>query len=428
MQIVPWTRDEGGAGRTHARQWTAAGELSAGSWSLSPTRQRQRELARRSDDERERRVEEHGAELAARSTPADVIRESERNLDPSSRAFRSEAARSDLRDRLRNAPSAFREALAELRRTAPDGAQKHSEAAAAAGHAVDPDSAPARAAAARSASADAPPRERTSAQPIATPATGPDRAPAPAGQLLQPAATHADAAPLNNAPASALSSTARAGAPAFAVPSTAGTPSAPAATANEGGASGVRAGSLTSVAAADVRTSPLRTVSVRPRPAAGESAQSAQARANVERVLRVIRSHATAGRTSATIRLDPPELGTLRLRMELEKDALRLRVETQSAVAHRLLTDELDSLRRGLEAAGLHLERVEIRPPAPPDAEHWAPSQQQSEPQGRGQPGGAGADGSAGSGTDSGASAPAVDSPPGAEDEPAAEPRVNVLA
>lgn len=198
--------------------------------------------------------------------------------------------------------------------------------------------------------------------------------------------------------------------------------------ANESGVSGIRAAPLTNVAAADARTSPLRTVSARPRPATAESAQTAEARANVERVLRVIRSHAGAGRSSTTIRLDPPELGTLRLRMELEKDALSLRVETQTVVAHRLLSDELDSLRRGLEAVGLHLERVEIRPPSPPDAENWAPSQQQPEPQGGGQPGGAGADDSAGSGKESGMSAPAAESPPGAEDESAAEPRVNVLA
>jgi flagellar hook-length control protein FliK len=430
MQIVPWARAGCGTGRTLTRQWTAAGDPSAEPWSLTEPQQLQREQARRAVDERERRVEEHGAEIVARPTPADVIRESERSLDPSSRAFRGEAARADLRDRLRNAPTAFRDALAQSRQIACESPPQPSGAAAATGSATDRASSSTRVDAEHtlSGSSGAPPRPGTSPRTVVTLASGQNHPPAPAGNLMQPDATSSDAGVPIGTPALTPSSTAGPVSPAAGIPSAPGTANAPAAPANDAGANGARAAPSTNVVAPDVRASPLRTASARLLPPAGEGAESAQARANVERVLRVIRSHAAAGRSSATIRLDPPELGTLRLRMELEQDALRLRIETQSVVAHRLLSDELDSLRRGLEAAGLHLERVEIRPPAPPDAEHWAPSHEQSEPQGGGQPGGAETDGSTGSGTESGTSASAADSPPGAEDDPAAEPRVNVLA
>lgn len=61
------------------------------------------------------------------------------------------------------------------------------------------------------------------------------------------------------------------------------------------------------------------------------------------------------------MRLDPPELGKLTLRLELQGDALQLEVEAATPAARRLLSEQTDLLRHSLEAAGIRLERVDVR-------------------------------------------------------------------
>ncbi|MFO0839158.1 MAG: flagellar hook-length control protein FliK [Phycisphaerae bacterium] len=74
-----------------------------------------------------------------------------------------------------------------------------------------------------------------------------------------------------------------------------------------------------------------------------------------------MRTQIRAGSSTTTMRLDPPELGMLRLRMELRDETLRLDVDAQSRAAQRLLSEHIDALRDGLAAAGIHLQQVEIR-------------------------------------------------------------------
>lgn len=158
--------------------------------------------------------------------------------------------------------------------------------------------------------------------------------------------------------------------------------------------------------------------------------QSAKHEVNVERILRVLRSQLTRERAQATLRLDPPELGKIKMHMDLRQENLTLRIETQSVAAHRLLTERLDSLRQGLEAGGIHLERIEIRPPEtpqPPQADAPQDGADQREPAGD-QAGDASAERSGADGTDSsGAAADAA-----AADETiielATESLVNILA
>jgi len=99
-----------------------------------------------------------------------------------------------------------------------------------------------------------------------------------------------------------------------------------------------------------------------------KSADTGKADANIERILRFVRTQLGPDRTRATLRLDPPELGNVRLRMDLHKDVLLLRIDTQTPLAHRLLSEQIESLRDRLEAAGIQLERVEIRPPTATEA------------------------------------------------------------
>lgn len=89
-----------------------------------------------------------------------------------------------------------------------------------------------------------------------------------------------------------------------------------------------------------------------------------------EQIVRVVRSRINEKHTTATLRLDPPALGSVRMYMDLRENQLVLRVEPQGELAHRLLCEQTDSLRVALESAGIQLQRVEIV--APPDATAFA--------------------------------------------------------
>jgi len=100
-----------------------------------------------------------------------------------------------------------------------------------------------------------------------------------------------------------------------------------------------------------------------PQAATRDSAESAEEGTAAERVVRVLK--AQFGRDSGTsvIRLDPPELGYLRVELNLRRDGVTLLVDTQTAAAHELLSQDVDGLRSQLEAAGLRADRIEVRPP-----------------------------------------------------------------
>ena len=154
--------------------------------------------------------------------------------------------------------------------------------------------------------------------------------------------------------------------------------------------------------------------------------------AQVERILRVVRSQITEQRAQTTLRLDPPELGTLRLHLDLQRDALTLRVEPTTELAYQLLTKQLDSLRDGLEASGVHLERVEIR--QPPEAQPAvAEGQQDVQSDATGSDGQSAADTSAddtnGTGTGSQVAPSRIDGADTTDEErPATESLVDILA
>ncbi|MBL8879941.1 MAG: flagellar hook-length control protein FliK [Phycisphaerales bacterium] len=82
-----------------------------------------------------------------------------------------------------------------------------------------------------------------------------------------------------------------------------------------------------------------------------------------EQLVRVLRMRINEKHTQTTLRLDPPALGSVRMHMDLRDNQLALRVEPQSELAHRLLSEQADSLRVALEASGIQLQRVEIVPP-----------------------------------------------------------------
>jgi flagellar hook-length control protein FliK len=178
------------------------------------------------------------------------------------------------------------------------------------------------------------------------------------------------------------------------------------------------------------RSAARRTEASAARPAKDPAPTTSKNDANTERILRVLRSQINENRAQATLRLDPPELGTIKLHMDLRQDVLALRVDTATSAAHRLLSEQVESLRQGLEAAGIQLERIDIRAPVTPgqsDTADNTPQPDTPEP-GRDDSSGADTDSSAEQGMDSHhASAgqmPAREPPL----EPATESLVNILA
>ncbi len=155
--------------------------------------------------------------------------------------------------------------------------------------------------------------------------------------------------------------------------------------------------------------------------------------ANMARMVRLIHTRLGEKHSTATMHLDPPELGKLRLRMDLHHQNLSLRVDAETSAAQRLLTEQVDSLRRSLEATGLRLGQVDIRTTEPTQAADDAGLSQQSDVPARGDEHAGGNAGSAGRGSDDGTEAPRIE-----QDEPAdmaeaqmelaAESRVDVLA
>jgi hypothetical protein len=320
-------------------------------------------------DQQRRDAEERRAGLAAAATPgpAEVTFQAERRMDSSSRAWRRQQLTAEAREQMtRHGGGAFRQALADAGSPggtdAPRPSNLTTEDAAKPDPATPGEAQKGGSAKGGSAAEGESPRSSPSSSagrteagrtgevtpPPARPATLEGRSPVGTGTGRSATAARALGASTSFGEQDGVGKvlTSQSGKPA-------GT---------------VRPAATVSAAHTDAR-SPLRTARGTTKPVAnGGQAETADRQENIERVLRTIHSRLGRERSIAVLQLDPPELGSVRLRMDLRNDALSLRVDTQTQVAHRLLMKELDSLRQGLESAGIHLERVDVRPPSlPPD-------------------------------------------------------------
>ncbi|MBI5863249.1 MAG: flagellar hook-length control protein FliK [Planctomycetes bacterium] len=172
------------------------------------------------------------------------------------------------------------------------------------------------------------------------------------------------------------------------------------------------------------RTAPAdeRTGKTEPAPETTDRAE------NIERMLRVLRGELSRGRSKTVIRLDPPELGSLRLELDLRKDVLRLKALVETDAAHRLLRDELETLRSGLEAVGIRLASAEFRLMQPDGASAFADFSQPRQGS-RGESAGQNDDRPRPRGTESHSTASASAGPADVPMiMPAAEPRLNIIA
>lgn len=113
-------------------------------------------------------------------------------------------------------------------------------------------------------------------------------------------------------------------------------------------------------AAAGAQRAPLNAPA---RPATAGSVERSNDGA-AEQLLRVLRSRMSDRQSQVTMRLDPPSLGAIRISMEVNGRDLALRIDSETHLAHHLLSEQADELRSALEAGGIRLERLELHPPA----------------------------------------------------------------
>jgi flagellar hook-length control protein FliK len=68
------------------------------------------------------------------------------------------------------------------------------------------------------------------------------------------------------------------------------------------------------------------------------------------------------GRTQrADIRLNPAELGAVRVQMEMRNGAVRVLVNTESSLVGDLVSNGLEQLRRDMLAQGVQVDHLEVR-------------------------------------------------------------------
>lgn len=107
----------------------------------------------------------------------------------------------------------------------------------------------------------------------------------------------------------------------------------------------------------------------------------------IEKLARVIRTSSKDGQSKMVLRLDPPELGQVRIDARMQDGALTVRMEAQTQAGHDALKGRLSELRGALEQQGIHVQQVDVdlRPPQSQPSQHdqnaWqSPSQQQGTP------------------------------------------------
>jgi flagellar hook-length control protein FliK len=172
--------------------------------------------------------------------------------------------------------------------------------------------------------------------------------------------------------------------------------------------------------------------------AAGASAEKGKNDANLTQILRAIQTRIHDKNARVQMRLDPPSLGAIRISMQLQDRDMTLRIDTETHLAQRLLSEEAEALRDALRASGIHLERIEVRTQPTADStslqQNETPDPQPREAEDRagdGRPGTARGDGpanEAGAGESQWTEDVAPDWPPGWINGATAERSLNVLA
>lgn len=88
---------------------------------------------------------------------------------------------------------------------------------------------------------------------------------------------------------------------------------------------------------------------------------SAEARENVDRVVRAARAAVARGASRIQIRLEPPELGALRIDIRHNANGLQLQLQATSSRAQQLLQQNSSELRASLDSQGLGNVQIDVQ-------------------------------------------------------------------
>lgn len=103
------------------------------------------------------------------------------------------------------------------------------------------------------------------------------------------------------------------------------------------------------------QTSPSNNASPEPTP------QQSTEEVNAARVARALQQTVKQGGGTVTMRLMPPELGVVRVQMELNNGVASVRFQTEDASVASMLTRQMTTLKQALESRGLRVDRLEAQ-------------------------------------------------------------------
>lgn len=92
-----------------------------------------------------------------------------------------------------------------------------------------------------------------------------------------------------------------------------------------------------------------------------DAQDSPQEQAILARVVRGMQGALHQQGGAVTMRLTPPELGTIRIELAMQQGTVSARLHTENDSVRQLLTDQLTQLRAGLERQGLTVERLTVQ-------------------------------------------------------------------
>ncbi|NLX60423.1 MAG: hypothetical protein GXY74_15205 [Phycisphaerae bacterium] len=105
--------------------------------------------------------------------------------------------------------------------------------------------------------------------------------------------------------------------------------------------------------------SPMRSAGVKPA-ADASRATASDAEEQVERIVHVMRASISRGGSRVNMRLDPPELGQLRIQMQIRNGEMTARFETQTETARNWVYSQLGSLRESLAGQNIRLVQASV--------------------------------------------------------------------
>jgi flagellar hook-length control protein FliK len=91
-----------------------------------------------------------------------------------------------------------------------------------------------------------------------------------------------------------------------------------------------------------------------------------------DQLVRALRLRTTARSSSATVRLEPPELGRMLVEVHMDRDALRIAVRTETDAAREIVQHRAAELNAALQRQGIWVQRFEVS--VDPRMVPWVPT------------------------------------------------------